>query len=258
MMTARLFFLDGMLAFRALFRWLAPSVFLPTVLGAPAGLLLLFVVVGDHLGSRPPSYYALGTALHASAVAGLFATAMCVTNERAGRTLSILLASPANRLVVFAGRTVGPALTGLLTSVVMLGLGHLVGGLRVPAAGWPPLLLAMLATAVASSTFGLALGAIGLRGRDALVLANMSVYLMLLLCGIVVPVAELSGPLRAASAVLPMTHGVQAARNAAAGLPVTGPLLAELAVGAAYLVLAAVLLRWCESSSRRLATLDLG
>ena len=57
-------------------------------------------------GNPPVGFYAVGNAVHACAMAGLFAPAMTVSGERTGSTLNAVLATPANRAVMFAGRLV--------------------------------------------------------------------------------------------------------------------------------------------------------
>ena len=46
MTSARVFFLGGLLSYRALFGWLSPWVFIPSLLVAPVFQILLFVYIG--------------------------------------------------------------------------------------------------------------------------------------------------------------------------------------------------------------------
>jgi ABC-2 type transport system permease protein len=58
---------------------------------------------------------------------------------------------------------------------------------------------------------------------------------------------------------LPLTHGIAAAREVAAGAglaSVRDDVLAEAALGALYVLVSLVLLAWFERESRRRATLD--
>ena len=61
------------------------------------------------------------------------------------------------------------------------------------------------------------LGSIGLRGKDFFFAANLAYFLMLLFCGVNVPLAELPGWMRRSASCLPLTHGIVAAREVAAG-----------------------------------------
>ncbi|GGT43336.1 ABC transporter permease [Streptomyces chromofuscus] len=253
----RLFFVAGWRSHMALFRWMQPSAFIPTVIGVPTVQLLWFVHLGRYLDTHPVAYYAVGNALQSCAIVGLFAPAMSIQGERWSGTLNAVLATPANRVLMFVGRVVPAVLIGFLTSTVMLGLATLVADVRIALSAMPELALAMLVTASSCGAFGLVLGAIGLRSRDAILLANLTSYLMLLVCGVNIPLADLPGWLGHVGTAMPMTDGIQAARLILrdGGLPGT-ELLREMGKAAAFLIAAVLLLRFFERSSRRNANLD--
>ncbi|MFE0457833.1 ABC transporter permease [Kitasatospora sp. NPDC058965] len=253
----RLFFVAGWRSHLALFRWLRPSAFIPTVLGAPVVQLVWFVHLGRYLGSYPPEYYVVGNALNACAMAGLFAPAMSIQGERVCGTLGAVLATPANRAVMFGGR-IGPAvLMGAFTSAVMLTVGTALGWLHLPLRALPPLALAVLVTALSCSACGLLIGAIGLRTREAIFAANVVLYSMLLLCGVNIPLDRLPGWLAAIGRLMPMSQGIEAARNALAGHgDVLGLLAVETLKALAILLLTLLVLRTLEQLSRRNASLD--
>ena len=52
------------------------------------------------------------------------------------------------------------------------------------------------------------LGSIGLYGRDFFFVANLAYFLMLLFCGVNVPLSVLPGWMSAISRCLPLTHGI--------------------------------------------------
>ncbi|MFE9422581.1 ABC transporter permease [Kitasatospora sp. NPDC006697] len=256
-MTLRLFFAAGWRSHRALFHWLRPSAFIPTVLGIPVVQLVWFVHLGRYLGTYPTEYYVLGNALNACALAGLFAPAMSIQGERFSGTLNAVLASPANRAVMFGGRIVPAAVIGALTTAVMLLLGTALGWLHVPLGALPRLTAAILVTALSCSACGMLIGAIGLRTREATFLANLVLYLLLLLSGVNIPLDRLPGWLAAVGALLPMSQGIEAARDALAGTPGTAVLLGwELLKAAVLLAAALLLLRVLERAARAGAALD--
>jgi ABC-2 type transport system permease protein len=254
---ARVFFVAGWRSNVALFQWMTPAALATTVVGVPACQLVWFVHLGRYLGTHPVGFYAVGNAVHACAMAGLFAPVMTVYGERSGATLNALLATPANRALLFAGRVVAPVLLGAATAAVMLALGRVVAGVEVPADRLPLLAATLLATAASCSAFGLVLGAVALRTREALMLANLALYLMLLLCGVNLPRSSLPGPAEALGGLLPLTHGIVAARRAVdGGGGVLGLAGAELLKAGVYLVVAVALLHLLERQSRARATLD--
>jgi ABC-2 type transport system permease protein len=253
----RLFFVAGWRSHLALFRWLRPSAFIPTVLGVPAVQLLWFAHLGHYLGTHPVSYYVVGNALNACAVAGLYAPAMSIQGERFSGTLTAILATPANRAVMFAGRIAPAALIGASTSAFMLILGTVIGWVRIPANTVPALLLSVLVTALSGSTCGLVIGAVGLRTREATLLANVMLYLMLLLCGVNIPLDRLPDWLATIGTLMPTSHGIEAARRALSEQGAVGGLLGwELLKAAVLLLTALFLLHVLEQTSRREAALD--
>ncbi|WP_250404489.1 ABC transporter permease [Streptomyces cellostaticus] len=256
-MTLRLFFAAGWRSHMALFRWMRPSAFFPTVIGVPTVQLIWFVYLGHYVGTHPVAYYAVGNALHACAIAGLFAPAMSIQGERFSGTLTAVLATPARRSVMFLGRVVPAVLIGFLTSVVMLALGVVVADVELPWARLPQLVGAVLVTTASCCAFGLLIGAIGLRTREAILIANLTSYLMLLVCGVNVPLESLPDWLQVVGRLMPMTHGIQAAREVLAGTTGAGGLmLLEFLKALVYLGIALVVLRVLEQNSRRHAVLD--
>jgi ABC-2 type transport system permease protein len=89
--------------------------------------------------------------------------------------------------------------------------------------------------------------------------ANMAYFLMLLFCGVNIPLELLPGWMEAIGRALPLTHGIEAARDVAAGASladVSGLVWTEIGVGAAYATAAYLLFRWLEYESRRRAVLE--
>ncbi|MEU6669812.1 ABC transporter permease [Streptomyces sp. NPDC046727] len=256
--AARILFLAGFRSYRALFRWLTPSAFIPTLIGVPLVQLVWFAYLGDYLGTRPISYYVVGNAIVSCAVAGLFAPAMSVSGERLGGSLPALLATPANRVLVFTGRLIPAVLTGFLTTVFLFVVGVLFTDLRVPSGSVLPLVLVLLATSTSCGAFGLVIGAIGLRTRQAPLIGNLTLNLMLLLCGVNIPLTVLPPVLQVLGKAMPMTYGIEAARRVLAGDGQIGHLVSlELLKALGYLAVALVALRYLEISGKRHAHLDL-
>jgi len=253
----RVFFVDGFLAYRALFRWLKPSTFIPTVLGGQGFLLLVFIEIGRFAGQHPVTYYAIGNAVYSGALPTLFATAMCVSGDRDRGTLGAVLASPARRMLVLGGRVVPAAVMGLFTAVTMLGLVYVIAGVRIPAGHWPATLLTLLVSTFSCGSFGLLLGAIALRTRDELFISNLASHGLRLFVGVNFSIALFPVGVKEFAAILPMTNGIQAARQAIEGQPFAGALWREVAVGAGYFIVAVLMVSWFEQLARRGATLDL-
>jgi ABC-2 type transport system permease protein len=119
--------------------------------------------------------------------------------------------------------------------------------------------VAAITSATACAAFGLALGAVCLRANDVWVGSNLAYTLLLLLSGSNVPLDQLPPWLEAVARALPLTHGIDAARQLAAGAglaDVADPLGREIVVALTNDALGYALLRLIEAESRRRATLD--
>ncbi|MFI5895573.1 ABC transporter permease [Actinoplanes sp. NPDC051513] len=258
--TLRLVIVGGVIAYRALFNWTRPAIFVGTLLVGPLFQLLFFAYLGRQLQVADDRFYIVGNAVLTASIACVFGGTLAVGNERRYGTLGHVLLSPRSRTVVFLGRALPYAGNGLLIAVVTLGVSAGLLGLRVPVPALPGLLLAMAAGSLACAFFGLTLGALGLRFRDVWVISNVSVALLLLLTGVNVPRESLPDWMVTVGQFLPITHAAEAARQLAAGrgLAAAAPSLGrEALVGLGYAVLAAVLLKVFETESRRTASLDM-
>jgi len=258
--TLRIFFVGGLISYRALFNWIKPEIYIPTLLGAPLFQILFFTYLGRYSGAAPDdAFFIVGNAVQVCGMVSVYGMAMAVANERSFGTLGPLLASPANRVAVFLGRGVPVLANGLLVSA----FGFFVGIALLdfsPAPGSAlPLALVVLVTTASCTAFGMLLGSAGLRGKDFMFAANLSYFLLLLFCGVNVPLDALPGWMEAIGRCLPLTHGIEAAREVAAGAglaEVGGLVRTELLIGVAYAAAAYLLFRVLERESRRHAVLD--
>jgi ABC-2 type transport system permease protein len=257
--SLRVFFRGGVTSYRALFGWLNPWVAIPMFVIAPLFQLLFFAYLGRATDVANDTYFVVGNALLAAALPGLLGTGGSVSGERYTKTLGMLLASPANRLALFLGRTLPAILNGLFVSAFCFVSGALVLDVHVAAAAVPSIVLVILVCAFSCSALGLCVGAVGLRARDVIPTGWIFVPVLLLVSGANVPVDRLPGWLQAVGACLPVRHGIEAARDLVAGktLAGTGRLLPlELGIGLAYACVGMVLLRLFEFQSRRTASLE--
>jgi len=258
--AARLLFSGGLTSYRALFGWISPWILIPTFLVEPVFQVLFFVYIGRAAGAEDDAFFLIGNAIQFSSVPCLFAMANTIDGERRSGTLSLLLASPARRTLLFVGRALPVIVTGFAVSLFTLLAGSLVLGVSLPARSLAPLVLVLCVTAFSCTGLGLATAAVALRVRQAAVLSNIMVGLLLIFSGANVPMSALPPWMAAVSRELPLTHGIVAARHLAgntSGTTFLRDLATEAAVGVAYLVVGLLMLRVFEAQSRRHATLDL-
>jgi ABC-2 type transport system permease protein len=257
--TVRVFFQGGLFSYRALFNWIRPITYLTTMLGSPLFQILFFAYLGRFNGLEDDTYFVVGNAVQVSAMSGIYAMTLTIANERNFGTLSPLLATPANRPALFLGRALPVIANGLIVSAFGFAVGLVFLDFTLSWSQVPPLLVVLVVTVSSCTGLGMLLGSIGLRARDVFFASNLVYFLMLLVCGVNIPPDELPQWMQAVGDVVPLTHGIEAAREVVAGASlgeVSGLVWTELGIGAAYTAAAFLLFRVFESQSRRNAALD--
>ena len=260
MNSLRVLVLGGAMSYRALFNWQNPRFYIPTMLAGPAFQVLFFAYLGRFSHVRDDAFYVVGNAVQVSAMAGVFGVAMTVGGERWTQTLAPLLATPANRMALFLGRALPQILNGFVVSAFGFVIGRVLLDFHPRVASLPPLALVVLVSTAACTGFGLVVGALGLRWRDVFPVANPAYFLMLLFCGVNIPLSALPNWMQTVGSGMPLTHGIAAARRVADGASlgsVSGLVLKEAVTGACYFAAAYVLVRVFEAEGRRRASLEL-
>ena len=259
-MTAlRIFWIGGGISYRALFNWISPWHYIPTMLGGTLFVLIFFTYLGRFTDVEDESFFVVGNAVYISSISCVYGSIMAIANERFYGTLSPLLATPANRLALFAGRALPYIANGILVSAFGFAMGWLLLDFDPPPSSLPPLALVVTAGVVSCTAFGMFLGSIGLRVRDVFFIGNLAYYILLLFTGANVPVDVMPDWMQTVSSGLPLTHAIAAAREVVSGASfrsVAGLVGEELVVGACYAVVAYALFRLFEAEARRRASLD--
>ena len=251
--------MGGRISYRALFNWISPGMYVTTMLGSPLFQILFFTYLGRYAGGQGDDFFIVGNAVQVSAMAGIYGMVMGIANERQFGTLSPLLATPANRLAVFAGRGLPFIVNGLAVSTFgFLSAWALLDFSPDPSV-LPALAVVVTITVVSCTALGALIGSIGLRARDVFFAANLVYFLMLLFCGVNVDVSDLPGWMEAVGRAIPLTHGIEAARRIVEGETlgdVGGLIVTEAVIGAIYAVGAYALFRLFEAEGRRRASLE--
>jgi ABC-2 type transport system permease protein len=251
----RIFFRSCWFQYRAMFNWATPIGYLSYKILQPIGQILFFTELGTFATGRSNAlYFALGNALQLTAINGIFGVVMSVGNERQFGTLPILLGSPANRLVTFLGRAVVHVIDGIGGVAVGLAIAFVMFRIDLGHANLGLLALCVMTISLSTAGLGLMFGSVSLIMRDVFVIANAVYYLLLVFCGINFPVSRLPEWAQVVSTVLPLTRGVQAAREVVSGADlsqVSGLLAGELGIGLAYALTGYAMFRWLEHQARR-------
>jgi ABC-2 type transport system permease protein len=259
MTSARIFVVGGLMSYRALFYWLTPMIYIPSLVVAPIFQILLMAYIGRSAGLASDEFYVVGNAIQYAAIPCLFAMMQLVGGEKFQNTLGAILVSPAPRLPLFFGRAVPVVLNGAFVSAFSLAMGSLILGVEIPAASVPALALVILVAAFSCTGLGLINAALALRIRESAVLSNVFFGFLLIFTGANIPLSDLPDWMRSVSELIPFTHAIDAARQLVDGASmssVLGLVGQELAIGAAYVVAGYALLRFFENQGRRHATLE--
>jgi ABC-2 type transport system permease protein len=233
-------------------------------LGRVVMQVVFFAMVGLLLDSPDTvRFLFVGNAVMITSLEALITVASTTWERRQG-TMPLLVAAPTRLWPVFVGRSVQWLPSGVLTASVAL---FAVG----PAFGvtWtlPRALAAfgcLIVVAVTTYGFALVLAALVLAAMDLRnVVSNLAHVLMMLVCGVMVPVSFWPTWVQYLAQALPLTHALRAIRALAdppPGAPLAGEVaagvLAALGVGAAWLVVAALLLERLATAGRRSGSIE--
>jgi ABC-2 type transport system permease protein len=259
MTSLRVFFVGGRMTYRALFYWLTPQIYIPSLLMAPIFQILLFAYIGRSAGLNSDKFYLVGNALQYSAIPCLFAMSQMIGGERYQNTLSAILVSPAHRIPLFFGRAVPVVANGAFVAAFSLATGSLILGVHIPLSSVPALAFVIVVAAFSCTGLGLINAALSLRIRENAVLSNVIFGFLLIFTGANVPLSELPNWMATLSEGLPFTHAIKAARRVADGESfgsVAGLVGTEVLIGLCYSAIGYVVLRWMEVQSRRYASLE--
>ena len=260
MNSVRIFFVGGWMSYRALFGWLSPWILIPTFIVEPIFQILFFAYVGRDAGVGSDSFFLIGNAIQFASIPCLFAMGNTISGERYSQTLGLILVSPARRIPLFLGRALPVIVNGLVCSLIALGLGALVLRVSIPLDTLPLLALVVAVSAFSCTGLGLVAAALALRVRETAVLSNLVMGVLLIFCGVNVALSALPGWMASVGRVLPLTHGIEAARAIVGGAgwsQVTPLVTDEALIGIVYLLIGMAMLKWFEVESRRSATHDL-
>lgn len=180
-------------------------------------------------GQSYVQYVVVGNALQVMSFSAVFAVANITSQDKWQGTLPSLLVTPANRMALFVGRAFFQVLMSTMISATGLVYAALVFGVNFSSADLIGVAIVILITSLAMTSFGLLISGIGLFMRTAIVVANIFLFLSLLVSGVNFPISVLPFWLQPVAYSIPMTYGVEALRMAISGasLASMAPVLAE-------------------------------
>ncbi|NIM93527.1 MAG: ABC transporter permease [Anaerolineales bacterium] len=258
--NVRLFLQGAILSYVALFRWLRPTTYLASKVLLPLNQILFFTFLGTFAtGKENADFYVIGNAIQVAAVSGIYGVTMSISGDRWEGTLPYLFGAPANRMTMFFGRAFMHVIDGMLGVVIGLMWGVLLLNLDLSNADPIPLAVTIFVTTFSTSGLGLLLGCLSLITRNVMFVNNTVYFLLLIFSGANIPVENLPGWMQTISFVLPLTRGIEAARQIIDGADLASVahlLRGEFLVGLIYGVLGFFLFRIFEREAKRRGTLE--
>jgi ABC-2 type transport system permease protein len=256
----RLFWQGTVLSYIALFHWLRPTTYLASKIIMPLANILFFTFLGVYATGRDnASFFVIGNAIQIASVSGIYGVTMSIGGDRWNGTLPYLFGTPANRLVMFLGRSFVHILDGMLGVVIGLVWGVLLLGVDLSHANLPALGLTIMLTTFSTSGLGLMMGCVSLVTTNVMFVNNTVYFLLLIFSGANIPITSLPAWMQAISWGLPLTRGIASARRLIAGASfsqVAQLLLGEFLIGMFYVVIGYALFRWFERQAKARGTLE--
>jgi ABC-2 type transport system permease protein len=238
--------------FRAVY---PPRIYLLTTLPRAILQVAFFALVGELAAGQAGRDFALiGASAHVMVLATVVRGPDVLMDERTMGTLYRVRLGVLPLPLVAAARwwiyTVAAAVDGVV-ALVVVGLAFGEPELVFDVMSATPLFVLV---AVTTSALGMFVAALSLTSRVDFVLANLASYLTLVLCGTVAPITAFHEPLETLVRGLPLTNGLLAIRALAADEPWLAYAGLEVAVGAAWMLVAVGLLHVQANRGRMLGT----
>jgi len=167
-------------------------------------------------------------------------TSVATLRERTNGTLERLLTMPMGKADFVFGYAIAFGLAAVVQALVVSGLCFGPYGMTVRGQAWLIVVVAVL-DALLGMALGLSLSALATTEFQAVQFMPAVILPQLLLCGIIVPRAELPAFLHWISYLLPMSYAVDATQQLSSHAAVTTQFLVDVVVVGAFLVVALAL-----------------
>ena len=204
--------------------------------------------------SSVTQYIVVGNAVQSMSFSAVFAVANITSQDKWQGTLPSTMVTPANRAALFVGRASFQVLLSAMIAAAGLLYAAVIFGVSFATADFAGIAITVLLTSITMIGFGLLISSVGLYMRTAMIVANIFLFVTLLLSGINFPVSALPAWLQPVSWAIPLTYGTQAVRMAISGTSLMGllPTLGSEALDGLLVMLAGyALFTGFENLSRR-------
>ncbi len=159
--------------------------------------------------------------------------AMLVASVVQQREMGILKrrrATPMPAWALIASQSLTVVLMAIGTVALLLVVGAIAFDVRIPAEGWPTLVLGVIGGAFAFCGLGYALSTFADSADSAQPMIQLITFPLFFISGIWIPLAELPTVLQVIAKIFPVEHVADLVHRAYVGAVPTGPVLLDLAI----------------------------
>lgn len=242
--------------------WDSWDMWLLEIIILPLAQISFFEILATYANYSPAmvQYVVIGNAIQTMSFSSVFAVANITSSDKWQGTLPSILLTPASRASIIMGRALYQIIMSTLISTTGLLYAYFLFGVNFSSANYLFLAVSLLLTSISMISFGLLISTIGLYMRTAMIVANVFLFIGLLVCGVNFPISELPVWLRPLSYVIPLTYGLDAVRLsiAGAGFYTVGLYLLYLVIdGLAVFSMALLLTKTFERLARKSGRLEI-
>ncbi|ULO05921.1 ABC transporter permease [Paenibacillus sp. 19GGS1-52] len=254
------FFRQSLLSYKALYGFMDFKTFILIKIANPLCQLSFLVLLSRYIyGDEKMTSYIIGNSFLLCAYNALFGVGFVITQERRFGTLTLVIASTANKFFVFIGRAFMHIIDGCLSVLMGFIFSLLVFHVNVFTPDFGFLTIIILCSMFSAMGFGLLIGSAGYIVRDLNLIMNLCMFVLWLFSGAVVPLSHLPIWIQHISGFLPLTNGIVACQllnSDGFSALVFSHIIKELLLGLGYFGLGYLLLHLFERISKVRASLD--
>jgi ABC-type polysaccharide/polyol phosphate export permease len=206
--------------YKGLFEWIDWPAYIGNIIGLPAIMIFMYAYLGKFTPDvKATEYYSIGMSASVMTYALIAGITSGYANDRRSHTFTFLYISKVNRFLNFISRGLGHLPNGILIFLVALGVIKLVTAVDFGAINWGALVLAVVTVDLALCGFAELLGIFSIIYIDFLNVLAVSLGIIFLLSGIIIPLSALPSLIQEIAHFFPVSNGLIAMRAAFSGAP---------------------------------------
>lgn len=246
--------------YKGLFFWLSWMSYITNIFGGPIVAVITYSILGQFaFNIEAARYYGLGIILSQMAFVVISGITQAYTYDRDLGTISFFYTTPANRLVNYLSRPLLHLPNGLFVFGTGLITLWLLLGIDFSMMNWSAFTLAVLVATLSVAAFSQVLGIFTIIIRDWTHAMVVSIGILFIFTGMIIPVESLPAALQGLAGVLPITNALSAIRAAISGTissTIYASILREAVVGIVYLTMGFLGFLLFEKVAKRNGTLE--